>query len=297
MDYANALNRDGASPNTSSRTIQDGRFREIQEELRNTLPLKSEDGSFETNELFAYLKYVGLYDAVFGIQRFTVNKVHVAEITLKYEANLTEFSSKLFAKPLIINGNTPQLTPTRIMKDIIRNPVTKVLIFEAPFQFRGTYIIQKLAQYGQLQSNEMFMHKYRGTEIYNGVGSVNFLKIDKPVPTTMFVKRNRVRLRHEDQDRTPICRNCRVRGHYGDKCPTTTTTAQRPVEYTDVDNSPPLSEAGTEMRANWRKATAKQAEVQKNKEEEEAKKLYIQRQLERKEAEEHRMRAPTRRDL
>ena len=211
---------------------------------------------------------------------------------------MTEFSAKLFAKPLIINGNTLQLTTTRTMKDIIRNPVTKVLIFEAPFQLRSTYIIQKLAQYGQLQSNEMYMHKYRGTEIYNGVRSVNFLKIDKPIPTTMFVKGNRVRLRHEDQDRTPICGICRVRGHYRDKCPTITTES-RPVDYTDVDNSPPLPEAGTEMMSNWRKITeqqkkAKQEEVQKKKEEEEAKKLYIQRQQERKEAEEHRMRVLSR---
>ena len=191
-------------------------FCHVAAHLRNTLTLKSEDGSFETSELFTYPKNLDLYSKVFGIQRFTVNRVHVAEITLKYEANVTEFTTKFFAKPVIINGNTLQLTPKRKMKDIVRNPVTKVLIFEASFQLRNGYILQKLAQLGQLQSDEIYMHKYRGTDIYNRVRSVNFLKIDKPIPTTMFVKGNRVRLQHEDQERTPICGICRVCGHYRD---------------------------------------------------------------------------------
>ena len=63
------------------------------------------------------------------------------------------------------------------------------------------------------------MHRYKNTGILNAVSSLAFLIINKPIPTTMFVKRNLVKLRHNGQDRTPFCTQCKTKGHYRLDCP------------------------------------------------------------------------------
>ena len=59
----------------------------------------------------------------------------------------------------------------------------------------------------------------RDIKIQNRVRSLAFLKINKPIPTTMFVKGNLVKLRHNGQDRTPFCTQCKTKGHYRLDCP------------------------------------------------------------------------------
>ena len=54
---------------------------------------------------------------------------------------------------------------------------------------------------------------------YNGIRSINFLSLNKPLPTTMYVQGNRIRLKHTGQDRTPICAICKNKGHYRSECP------------------------------------------------------------------------------
>ena len=94
------------------------------------------------------------------------------------------------------------------------------------------HIIIKLSPYGILQTNTIFNHKYRGTEIYNGIRSGNFTTIVKPIPTTIFVRGNRLKLKHEGQDRTPICGICKEKGHYRNDCP-----RKELHTYTDKDTT------------------------------------------------------------
>ena len=82
----------------------------------------------------------------------------------------------------------------------------------------NTFIIS-YAHNGEVADQTIYMHKYKNTVILNGVRSLAFTKINKPIPTTMFVKGNLVKLRHNGQDRTPFCTKCKTKGHYRLDCP------------------------------------------------------------------------------
>ena len=97
-------------------------------------------------------------------------------------------------------------------------PVIKVIIYEAPYELQDKHILAKLGNYGVLSSQTVFSHKHRGTDIYNGVRSISFKSLNKAIPTTMFVRGNRIRLRHENQDRSPICGLCKQKGHFRLEC-------------------------------------------------------------------------------
>ena len=92
-------------------------------------------------------------------------------------------------------------------------------IYEAPYELQDRHIIQKLAPYGVMARYELFSHKYRGTDIYNGVRSATYTRITKPIPTVLFVRGNRIKIRYVTQDRTHICVICRTKGHFRDDCP------------------------------------------------------------------------------
>ena len=112
------------------------------------------------------------------MQRLTFEKsLYRYEITLKTRVDPADFIRKFFAQPAMIGDKQISLVTTRKIKDRIRNPITKVLLFEAPFQMPDEYILQIMNQFGDLQSNVIQHHKYRGTDIYNGVHSLNFKKI------------------------------------------------------------------------------------------------------------------------
>ena len=187
-------------------------------------------------------------DNVYGIQILMNHKEQLHEIKVKTGVDIHEFTHKLFEKPLIIDGKTLRITEQRKMKDVIRNPITKVLIFEAPFPLKDQYILQKLSQYGDLQTNKISHHQYKGTDGFNGVRSINFKKITKPKPTVLFIRGNRIKLRHENQDREPICGVCKTKGHFRTDCP------QLPLiqEYIDRDrdsNDPDAPEIRTWAQA------------------------------------------------
>ena len=105
------------------------------------------------------------------------------------------------------------------MKALQKIPIIKVMIFEAPFELDNFHIRQKLAYYGKLKDQEVYQHKFKGLDIYNGIRSINFLSLNKPLPTTIYVQGNSIRLKHTGQDRTPICAICKVKGHYRTECP------------------------------------------------------------------------------
>ena len=93
------------------------------------------------------------------------------------------------------------------------------MIFEAPRELSNMHILQKLQAYEKLQDQSIFMHQYRGVEIYNGIRSVNFIELYKPLPTTLYVRGNKIKINHQGQDRTPICAICKQKGHFRTECP------------------------------------------------------------------------------
>ena len=239
-------------------------YTEVELDRENTITLTVQNnGRIRTEELFAYLDYLNLLQHTECIQRLQ-ELDQSYEITIKKETNPEEFKRTINQQQIIIEGKTLTITPTRKLKAIRRNPITKVLIFEAPYELEDKHIITKLSPYGILQTNKIFNHKYRGTEIYNGVRSVNFTTIVKPIPTTLFVRGNRLKLKHEGQDRTPICGICKERGHYRNDCPGKET-------YTDRDN---LDEDRQEQET-WSNIV-KQGQQQRERREEEQRKLYME---------------------
>ena len=70
------------------------------------------------------------------------------------------------------------------------------MIFEAPRELSNMHILQKLQAYGKLQDQSIFMHQYKGVEIFNGIRSVNFTELYKPLPTTLYVRGNRIKIKH-----------------------------------------------------------------------------------------------------
>ena len=201
-------------------SIYNAIFQEVDIEINDAITLKTEnEEQILTDQLFAYLRLINLMSSVYGIQRLMNNKEQLHEITVKTGVDILEFTYKLFDKPLVIDGKILRLTAQRKMKDIIRNSITKVLIFEAPFPLKDQYILQKLSEHGDIQTNKINHHQYKGTDIFNGVRSINFKKINKPIPTVLFIRGNRIKLRRENQDRDPICGVCKAKGHFRTECP------------------------------------------------------------------------------
>ena len=73
-------------------------------------------------------------------------------------------------------------------------------------------------------------YKIPGPDIYNDVRSLSFKTINKPIPTTLFVRGNRIKVKYLGQDRTPTCSICKTRGHYITECPRTQET---PIQRED----------------------------------------------------------------
>ena len=130
------------------------------------------------------------------------------------------------------------MVTTRKLRDIVRNPITKVLIFEAPYELQDRYILQKLAPYGQLQTNSIYSHKIRGYDLYNRVRSINFLKLHKPIPTVLFVRGNRIKIKYDSQNRTPICGICKVKGHFRGDCPRLQELIDKDLQTPEADANP-----------------------------------------------------------
>ena len=145
---------------------------------------------------------------IHGILRYSTDKKFIAEITLKPGVVLERFKQELFHQPMKIKNNVFTITQSRSMRNQVLDPLTRVYIYEAPFQLPNSWIKHKLSQFGQLVNEEIYEHKYYNTEIYNGVRYISFSRIDTPIPTTLFVRGNRIRLRHDNQDRRPICGIC-----------------------------------------------------------------------------------------
>ena len=73
-------------------------------------------------------------------------------------------------------------------------------------------------------------HKIPGPDFYNDVRSLSFKTINKPIPTTLFVRCKMIKVKYLGQDRTPTCSICKTRGHYRTECPRTQET---PIQRED----------------------------------------------------------------
>ena len=169
-------------------------YTEVEIDLRDSITVKVNDNQqIQPDELYALLRSLNLINDVFGAQRPTFeNNLYSYEITLKTGVDPKAFITKLFEQPAMIGEKQLSLVITRKMKDIIRNPITKVLLFEAPFQMSDEYILQTMNQFGDLQSNVIQQHKYRGTDFYNDVRSLNLKKIHNPIPLVLMATRSRL---------------------------------------------------------------------------------------------------------
>ena len=96
----------------------------------------------------------------------------------------------------------------------------------------------KLQSYGTLQTNQVYCHKIRGFEILNGIKSVNFKKIIKPVPTVLYVKGNKIKIKYDKKDRSPICGICRTKCHFMNECPILRTLVEEELENPEADIDP-----------------------------------------------------------
>lgn len=174
------------------------------------------------DKVFAFFKNLNQLEGITCIQKITEEKVNIYEVTFRTESSKEECQQLLTntAQELQIDGKKIEITRTKPLKDYVKVPVTRVLIYECPYELPDSYIIDKLKNYGLLLSQQVDHHKFRGTEIHNGVRSINFTEIVNSIPTTLYVKGNRIKLKHIGQDRTPVCSICKEKNHYRTNCPT-----------------------------------------------------------------------------
>lgn len=176
------------------------------------------DGQIPLDAIMKYFEQIKIVNDIKCINNIAKNdKETVLEITFKDFA--TQFADKIEeTKMKYQNLNFTQLD-NRQLKDVKIQPLIRVMIYEAPYELENQHIYNKLRMYGEVADQLIYMHKYKDTGILNGVRSMTFLKINKPIPTTLFVKGNLIKLRHNGQDRTPFCTICKTKGHYRLECP------------------------------------------------------------------------------
>ena len=183
-----------------------------------TATFGSRDGQVPMDVIIKYLEQIKVLQDIKCINNISRNdKETVLEITFRDFANL--FVDTIVKNKLKYQGLSFEQLDTRNLKDVKVQPLTRVMIYEAPYELENQHIFNKLRTYGEVADQSIYMHRYKNTGILNGIRSLAFLKINKPIPTTMFVKGNLVKLRHNGQDRTPFCPQCKTKGHYRLDCP------------------------------------------------------------------------------
>ena len=223
MAQASVMGYITTSDNTNTTPIYNsnytnGQYEEVEYPRRDTITIQTE-GPVTIDQIFTYFDNLSLLDQVACIQKIP-DQNPIYEITVKQGNDALLFQREVFKnQPVKIGGHEIKLIQTKKLKDIIKSPMIRVQIYEAPYELQDRHILQKLAPFGVMARNELFSHKYRGTDIYNGVRTATYSKITKPIPTVLFVRGNRIKIKYESQDRTPICGICRTKGHFRDDCP------------------------------------------------------------------------------
>ena len=171
-------------------------------ERTKTLTYGIEDNSLRAEEFLAYITTLKFQHHIACVQKFIVGTLTMLEVTCQTPYNKDQLREKIHDARITFNGQTLKEYSNRDLKALQKIPVIKVMIFEAPFELDNFHIRQKLAYYGKIKDQEVYKHKFKGLDIYNGIRSINFLSLNKPLPTTMYVQGNRIRLKHTGQDRT-----------------------------------------------------------------------------------------------
>lgn len=169
---------------------------------------------------------LNILEKVSCIQTLMTKEESVFEITYSNSLAKIEADDLLSKNKITFEGLVIRKIPNRELKNLQKIPFTRLMIYEAPFELENSFIINKLQRYGELVENSVFMHTIRGTNISSGIRSIKFRKINIPIPTTLFVRGNKIKLKHEGQDRTPFCSTCHLRGHYRADCPVLEQVAQ-----------------------------------------------------------------------
>ena len=179
-----------------------------------TATFGSRVGQIPIDIIVKYLEQIKVLPDIKCINNVSKNdRETVIEITFR------DFADKINKNTLRHQDLSFEQLDTRSLKDVKIQPLTRVMIYEAPYELENQHIFNKLRTYGEVADQTIYMHRYKNTGILNGVRSLAFTKINKPIPTTMFVKGNLVKLRHNGQDRTPFCTKCKTKGHYRLDCP------------------------------------------------------------------------------
>ena len=204
--------------NNNARPIN-SQIQEISIERTKTLTYGVEDTNLRAEEFLSYITTLKLAHHVACVQKFSIGNLTMLEVTRQTPFNKDQLKKKIYDTRITFNEKTLKEYSNRELKALQKIPVLKVMIFESPFELDNYHIRQKLSYYGKLKDQEVYQHKYQGLEIYNGIQSINFLSLNKPLPTTIYVQGNRIKLKHIGQDRSPICAICETKGHYRRECP------------------------------------------------------------------------------
>ena len=259
------------STNNNSNVRQiNSQIQEISIERTKTLTYGVEDLNLRAEEFLSYITTLKLAHHVACVQKFTVGNLTMLEVTCATPFNKDQLQKKIFEARIMFNNQPLKEYSNRELKAIQKVPVIKVMIFEAPFELDSYYIRQKLQYYGKLKDQEVYLHKYRGLEIYNGIRSINFLSLNKLLPTTIYVQGNRIKLKHIGQDRSPICAICKIKGHYRTECPTIQDHKDMNEEQTQEqhDQNEEVTEEQREMEEQFNHDPAERTEEERKEEQE-----------------------------
>ena len=179
--------------NTTFRTKQiNSQIQEVTIERTKTLTYGIEDNNLRAEEFLAYITTLTFQHHVACVQKFIIGNLTMLEVTCQTPYNKDQIKQKIDEARMTFNGKILKEYSNRDLKALQKIPVIKVMIFEEPFELDNFHIRQKLPYYGKLKDQEFYQHKFRGLEIYNGIRSINFLSLNKPLPTTMYVQGNRI---------------------------------------------------------------------------------------------------------
>lgn len=162
------------------------------------------------------------------IQRIPRDKTDLFEITYIDAETRGKAQIKLGDK-IVLKDKILTKCNNREVTRLIRRPLISVIIYEAPYEMENVAIEKKLEKYGTMKGG-VIRHKFKGTNVENGVRSVLFHNIQDNIPTTLHIQGNKLRVKYEGQDRTPICSFCKERGHYKAICEVLKKQEQEVIE-------------------------------------------------------------------
>ena len=148
----------------TSTTATNVTFKGEEVDRTKTLTLKTSNGkNVPIDRLFAFLSNLDILDKVECIQKLTIQSDQIHEITTKPTDDRTTILNVLNQQPIRIEDTILTITDNRTLRDFVKIPLIKVLIFEAPYELADQHILHKLMLYGELQEYMVYNHKYRGT--------------------------------------------------------------------------------------------------------------------------------------